>query len=723
MRARNILHASEDQKERGANLYMRVCGSLLSPSGYAAAWPLALFLVPVTKHSPVLDWMRVTPVQALGYHRICGWVSFWWSCAHGFLHLQHSMGGGNSGERVAWTFLRKLKYQLIPEEVGKCFATQNPWRVLFGEEEIPYESHQCHVALVNGTGMVSCIAFAILAITSVPYFRRNFYTLFYMVHIPMAWIMLLNAIWHYPMCVLLLVPNIIYYLSFNIPVCATQGVERLIQLQNDRQNKKTSRDVKDAEKSSALVQVNLIEGGSIELTFATTPDEQRHENCYVRVYCPGVSSISHPFSIFSRRDLESNTKNVDEGSTTLATRSILLRAKGPFTDELTKFLFPNRAGGGAAESRLVSTNPSSEEMPSMHHKIQFDSFYAGSFDWVDRAIASHDKIMILAGGVGIVPFLEFLPALQRRIVSARQCDRTLESIDLHWYCREVGLASHVLCNYLKPHVQEAWESNPACRGMLRIHVHLTKSPEGEDALKIISNSGLIENRNYASGDGESQQAAIHLVQDARFTQSLGLRLGLPGIFMVAGTLVHWWWYKQFIMAEPFRRTNLLMRSHSIIFSLVLALTVSALVEVYLRAYKTNDGYSLVNGNQEDATVSERGATAEQDKDGQDGSLVEMTTNDGVKLELEMAVPTEASLLSHASTYNYAATTNNTDVSSSNLFKVSGGRPTVDAVIQELLKANCPGVYSCGPRALLDMVEGSIRRKRDDCAFYEEDSEM
>mmetsp|Transcript_11168 Transcript_11168/g.20977 ORF Transcript_11168/g.20977 Transcript_11168/m.20977 type:complete len:712 (+) Transcript_11168:1145-3280(+) len=711
MRARNILHASEDQKERGANLYMRVCGSLLSPSGYAAAWPLALFLVPVTKHSPVLDWMRVTPVQALGYHRICGWVSFWWSCAHGFLHLQHSMGGGNSGERVAWTFLRKLKYQLIPEEVGKCFATQNPWRVLFGEEEIPYESHQCHVALVNGTGMVSCIAFAILAITSVPYFRRNFYTMFYIVHIPMAWIMLLNAIWHYPMCVLLLVPNIIYYLSFNIPVCATQGVERLIQLQKDGENKKMNGDAKDTEKSSALVEAKLIEGGSIELTFATTPDEQRHENCYVRVYCPGVSSISHPFSIFSRRDLESNTKNEDEGSTSV-TRSILLRAKGPFTDELTKFLFPNRAGGGAAESRLVSTNPSSEEMPSMHHKIQFDSFYAGSFDWVDRAIASHDKIMILAGGVGIVPFLEFLPALQRRIVSARQCDRTLESIDLHWYCREVGLASHVLCNYLKPHVQEAWESNPACRGMLRIHVHLTKSPEGEDALKIISNSGLIENRNYASGDGESQQAAIHLVQDARFTQSLGLRLGLPGILMIVGTLGHWWWYEQFIKAESLGR-NLLVRSHSIMFSLVLAVTLSALVEVYFRFYKNKAGYSLVNGNQEDATASERGATAEEDKEGQDGFVIEMTTSDGAKLEMEMAVPLEASLLSRATT----------NVASSNFLKVSGGRPTVDAVIQDILEASHPGVYSCGPRALLDMVEGSIRHKRDDCAFYEEDSEM
>ena len=37
--------------------------SLMSPTGYAAVWALAAFLIPVTKHSPVLDWLQVTPVS------------------------------------------------------------------------------------------------------------------------------------------------------------------------------------------------------------------------------------------------------------------------------------------------------------------------------------------------------------------------------------------------------------------------------------------------------------------------------------------------------------------------------------------------------------------------------------------------------------------------------------------------------------------------------------
>mmetsp|Transcript_6682 Transcript_6682/g.11689 ORF Transcript_6682/g.11689 Transcript_6682/m.11689 type:complete len:980 (-) Transcript_6682:159-3098(-) len=720
MRSRSILHASADQKQRGWGLYIRICMSLLSPSGYAAAWPLALFLIPVTKHSPILDWLRVTPVQALGFHRICGWTSFWWSCTHGFLHLQHLMEVGNS--QHIRTPMQQFKYLLIPEEIGQCFVTQNPWRVFWGEQ-VPYlgteeNSRQCWLALVNGTGMVSCIAFAILAITSIPSFRRNFYTLFYVIHIPMAWIMLTTAIWHYPMCVVLLVPNIIYYLSFNIPVCATQGVER--KWRKDRDNKKMGQGQDNKDNCSALVEVNLIEGGSIELTFATTQEEQRHENCYVRVFCPGASAVSHPFSIFSRNDLRSNDEN--EGSISLTTRSILLRSKGPFTEALTKALFPNRAAAAGDADSLISISPSSESLPSKHHMIQFDSFYAGSFDWVDRAMESHDKIMILAGGVGIVPFLEFLPALQRRIEAAGQYDGP-ESIHLHWYCREVGLASHVLDNYLKPHVREAWESNPVCHGRLKIHVHLTKSSGGEDALKNISNSGLVDKCRYATGDGESQQAAVHLVQDARFTQSPSLRLLLPGFLMVAGTLWHWWWYKQFITAESFRRSNFIMRSNSIIFSLVLAVVVSVLVEVYFRYYQNKAGYSLVNGTQEDTATSDDGTSTEQKKEVQEqGSVIKMVTSDGAEtLELETAVPTEANLISLASSYDYASTT--TNMASSGFLEVSGGRPSVDTVIQDIIKAKQPGVYSCGPRTLLDIVERSIRQKRDDCAFYEEDSEM
>jgi predicted ferric reductase len=45
------------------------------------------------------------------------------------------------------------------------------------------------------------------------------------------------------------------------------------------------------------------------------------------------------------------------------------------------------------------------------------------------------------------------------------------------------------------------------------------------------------------------------------------------------------------------------------------------------------------------------------------------------------------------------------------------------VIHNILQSDRPGVYSCGPRPLMESLERAIRNKRTDCAFYQEDSEM
>lgn len=722
-RGHNVLHPTQDQERRGSNLYVRVCMSLMSPSGYAATWALALFLIPVAKHSPILDWLRVTPVQALAFHRVAGWTSLWNSLLHGFLHLRHLMDVLNP--RRERTPLEQLRILLVPSSPRDCLVTQNPWHAFRGYQD-PYpgtdqEARQCWLALVNGTGMVSCVAFTLLAITSLPAIRRRFYTLFYVVHIPTAWIMLVNAIWHYPTCALILIPNIVYYLSFNVPMYATQATERWVRWRQSRNG--------EAGPGGALMEANLLRGGSIELTFAVAPGDPRHENRFVRVLCPSASSVYHPFSTFSRDDL------AGDGDPSM-TASILLRSKGPFTEGLKEALFSTEASPGVsiaigdaecpfapAHDPRVHPAPAS----SRHEEIQFDSYYAGSYDWVDRAISYHDEIMILAGGVGIVPFLEFLPALQRRI-QAQETSRPDAShtgpdrVHLHWYCREVGLASHVWHKRLRPHLQGAWENDPACRGRLRVHLHLTSlnsesSLKEEDALENLINSGSIETRTYNAGGRRP-------VRDARFAQSRALRLLLPGFLVVAGTVLHWWWYERFVVDDKFRRNNLIIRSQGVVFSLVLAALVSGLVELYFLRY---------SAGADTGREQQRGREQE--------SLLKSTSSGGLE-NLETAAPTTAKMTSYGSACNCASATSSSSSSGSSMgsktgsdgsmdihsasvdfLEVTRGRPPVDAVIRDILEARRPGVYSCGPRTLLDLVEGSIRRKRDDCAFYEEDSEM
>ena len=654
-------HMTQSQgSSMGWNLYIRICMSLMSPSGYAATWAVALFLIPVTKHSPILDWLGVTPVQALAFHRIAGWTGFWNSVLHGFLHLRHLMDVLNPQRERAW--YTQLRILLIPDSF-ECLATQNPWDVFWGIQDpmkgaTEQEANQCWLALTNATGMISVIAFALLSITSLPQVRRYSYALFYAVHIPTAWIMLIMAIWHYPTCALLLIPNIIYYLSFNIPVYITQSVQYYL-------NKNVA--------NSPLVQANLIEGGSIELIFASkAEDQERHESRFAKMYCPSVSPLYHPFSIFSRQDMIQGSMDEDDANdiasrSTLETFSMLLRPSGPFTTALTEELFLSGRDGNLSDPLVID--------PRLSPMIQMDSFYAGSFDWIKKASSSHDELLLVAGGVGIVPFLRFLPALQKRIEADTSDIKSDQfgpkRIHLHWYCREVGLASYVWYNYLRHHIQESWEKSPATQGRIKIHMHLTSlradssenSTLGEEFLQTVPNKGLQIKQTFVD--------SIRPVQDATYTQFKWLGLLLPGSLMVVSTILHWWWYKAYILSDTFRDDNLIIRSHAVVFTLVLAMVLSVAVEYYLirKARRQSNDYVPLQVQSAEINCDE-----------------ETILNDQI------------------------------------LF-LSKGRPPVEDVVADIDNATLPGVYLCGPVPLMESVEGTIRKTRSDCAFYTENSEM
>ncbi len=669
---------SSAEKLMGWDLYVRICMSLMSPSGYAATWALALFLIPVTKHSPILDWLRVTPVQALAFHRVAGWTSLWNSVLHGFLHLRHLMDVLNPQHLRPW--YTQLKILLIPS-TWKCFNTQNPWHVFFGKTDpldgTTQEAQQCWLALVNSTGLISTLAFVVLGITSLPQVRRYSYALFYSVHIPTAWIMLIMAIWHYPTCGLILIPNIIYYMSFNIPVNVTQYIESW-------RNYNT--------RSSPITEANCIQGGVIEIVFATTNnDRNRHESRFVKLSNPSLSTISHPFSVFSPQGLTQNGRRNEENVSSFETLSIIFRPTGHFTKELAKVLFPMEVND---EEQRASVEPLivPSALPE-DNTIQFDSYYAGSFDWIDRAVEYHDEILLIAGGVGIVPFLEFLPCLQRRI-EAESRDRTDPSIvdvatlmettprvgpsqiQLHWYCREVGLASYVWYNHLCDHVDQAWENSSICQGRLKIHIHLTSasdsslSPDGKDILKSAPNSGLVKKCTFVS---DHQMNTIRPVRDALFAQSWLHGLVLPGSVMVIGIILHWWWFKNFIINDKYRNDNLVIRSHAILFAIFFALVASLTADAYIfyQEYK-NEDYSQAPS-------------------------AEITSKTQTQIE--------ASTNSH------------------NVLNVHKGRTPIQEVTKDIIRADRPGVYMCGPHRLMESVEKSVASKRHDCAFYQEDSEM
>ena len=794
--------------------------SLMSPTGYAAIWALAAFLIPVTKHSPILDWLRVTPIQAIAFHRVAGWTSLFFSILHGFLHLRHLMDVLNTRRPNPVPWYQELKVLLIPPS-WECITNQNPFE-FHREPEEPHnhEFDQCWLALVNATGMVSTLSFVVLGITSLPYMRRRYYALFYQVHIPAAWIMLFMAIWHYPTCALVLIPNIIYYLSFNVPVYVEQVVGRW-SVYCCRSTQRTN----SYRSSSPLVESRWIQGGAIELIFATDPNEPcRHESRFVNLSHPLISIISHPFSIFSRQGPTHYNANGESGndassSSLLMTHSILFRPTGPFTNGLAKVLFSNYNGttehinspiqdvnheddlclyhdsstNGDNANPIIenlgpflrhhttvenaigispTTNDSQGESPrngaehpnyisfsalsNTHDMIQFDSYYAGSHNWIEYAMSLHDELLLVAGGVGIAPFLDFLSSLVKRIetdtvsvsasaettintsttriyensqysaLASHRCDTTEVArrvvgptkIQLHWYCREVGLASYIWHTYLQPQVQDVWEITSATRGRIKIHIHLTSSQldgvgniESElgrtncltEAFLTSSNTNsefFVERNLYCASTPSAlatSASSVQPVRDARIVQSWWMGLLLPGSIMLVGTIFHIIWYKQVITNVQFRGENLIIRGHSVIFALGFAVAVSFVAFLYLSCC----GSSTKEGrNSNDPQGGGYGGVPQQ--------------------PMRRSNP-----YGDSDAFEKNDTTSSTSPSILTIFK---GRTPLENIIRDprrnILKANHPGVYMCGPHSLMDNVESVVRKyRKTGCAFYREDSEI
>ena len=152
-------------------------------------------------------------------------------------------------------------------------------------------------------------------------------------------------------------------------------------------------------------------------------------------------------------------------------------------------------------------------------------------------------------------------------------------------------------------------------------------------------------------------------------------------------------------------TNLIIRSHSIFFSLIMSVVVSFLVEVYYyrREHISSGGYDavkdleLVDGIHQAKKLN-----------------YDATTNSGRD---------ESSSLTSSSSSSESLADFMKISSLSDFLNVTCGRPSISVVIENVIKADNPGVYLCGPRSLLNAVKDAVNEKRKDCAIYEEDSEM
>jgi len=381
---------------------------------------------------------------------------------------------------------------------------------------------QCYGNWRNFMGTISALAFLVLCLTSLPVVRRHFYSLFYKTHIVAGSMMLVFAILHFETVLMYLFPSMVYYLATTIPTvvqqywsCQEEGV--------------CIKNIKFVEDSGGCVEVTLPMPARQHQCFPAANDDEDNNNSilncsplstpvYARICVPTLSLIWHPFSVMIKpknttrddrpiqlfgsssppssssstasltHDEEAEDRPTDplrmncddlEGDYRCENRTedddyevvILFRSIGPFTKSWAKSLLPTMARENEEEPTIGTT-----ESPHHPNNLLLDGFYPGAFP-IPKIMQRHDVLVLMAGGVGIVPFISVLQAWyhcrtqecnkkQRRQqgqVDSEQHehDPTVnqrfvlpQKLVLYWSCREPGLVTH----FLDHHLTFLWKS-------------------------------------------------------------------------------------------------------------------------------------------------------------------------------------------------------------------------------------------------------------------------
>lgn len=360
---------------------------------------LSFFLVPVTRHRIFLVTFGWSPVHALRLHIIAGYVSFVCFAIHSALYIFDRF------------VLRDGRKNIFPHR--ECWQWTHAGKM----------SNSCKYKWFNFTGIVGLVFLAILILTSLNWFRRRYYRIFYICHVVFGTAILFAAILHWDRMVVYLLPSIVYYAASTTPT--------LVQALASR-----------CRYGVQIVKVVPLRGGGVvEVRVAATRASaavlQREPCMYVKVCVPSISLVWHPFTVYQQQADPTTVR-------------FMFRPVGSYTKQLANLLVQE-----------TTTRP----------VVVMDGFYRGG-DRSNEAL-QHDHVIIAAGGVAISPFLSMIPSLLHKLKSGE--DGT-KSLVLHWVCREAGLIQFVQTQYLEPMMKLAQASSID----FAIHVHHTGTTTKEN---------------------------------------------------------------------------------------------------------------------------------------------------------------------------------------------------------------------------------------------------
>ncbi len=365
---------------------------LANDFGKLSVTAMSYFLIPVSRHSTILQSVGINPSHAVRLHIWAGLIAFFGGLAHGLYWTW------------IWIFLHQTRniYMILPDK--QCFVFN-------------YD-HNCHTKFVNLLGIICGLCFVGLGLSSMWWVRRNHYRVFYICHVLFSLILLFGLLMHYNKVILYLAPGLLYYTASSIPVWV-EGMKKWWQ------------------GGVGVSKVTHIadSGGCVELSFRLDSNIASSDLCgsFVRLCVPEVSGISHPFTVFS------HPKYPDE-------MKIILRSYGPFTTQLSNNLRQSSPQEGQNCTHLprIVVDGLYGGRNQLHQALNHDSIIilAGGVGIVSYISLISSLQSILCPGEDANEFSDG-DGVQRNADTLRKRKR----VHVHWICRDEGLIDHVVQDY------------------------------------------------------------------------------------------------------------------------------------------------------------------------------------------------------------------------------------------------------------------------------------
>lgn len=489
-----------------------MAGTWANRFGQVGMVALTFFMIPASRHGPVLNLMGWHPYHACTIHMFAGWLSFWTSWLHFLGYIAKystdvyptSRSDLCMEEQGGWPGYRWI----IPPKICFTYNNQKDYEWYNPDTNTtemidPPCFRDCGKQINGFYGTVAIVAFTILAITSMQFMRRYKYTVFYFSHIICAPIFIFFVVMHWKFIYYWFVPSACYYFATQAPFLVQYSrktvdnyglkVTSVMDIPT-RQSPKGAKAAAPEEPQRSLIsrifspdsmdwldeqlnrrgpQAKSIEH-CVSFDFEVSEEgfEQFYPGMYGNIWCPDASMKSHPFSV---THVPGRTDQL----------RIIFRVFGKWTDLLARSLI-----------QLPEPGYQQERLPIP--KIMMDGWHGP--DHLVGSALNHDKVTIVTAGIGITAFLSMFTEMIEVLCFKKDGlfvkmdeihgEPLTKEFSLHWSCRDENLIKYITDEYFQPLIEES-EQHGGCLEDYSgvrcvIHIHRT----GEAGAKTLNPNSL-----------------------------------------------------------------------------------------------------------------------------------------------------------------------------------------------------------------------------------------